>query len=79
MIFILCFGFVGYEEANKKPTEIVLAPSKIDAYDLALYDTKNEKQIYLGMSKKDVDSILSESIQDELIKTKYSYSIFNIA
>lgn len=76
MIFILCFGFAGCDKVNKKPSEINLKSREFDLYDFAIYDTKTEHQIYLGMSKKEVDKLLEESIQDKSVKNKYSYSGF---
>ena len=79
MIIVLCLGFVGCEELDKTPSEIALKPGKFDIYDFAIYDTETEKQIYLGMSKKEVDNILGESVQDKIIKSKYSYNGLEIA
>lgn len=79
MIIVLCLGFVGCEELDKTPSEIALKPGKFDIYDFAIYDTETEKQIYLGMAKKEIDAILGEAIQDGLIKAKYSYDGLEVA
>ena len=79
LIFVLCFIVVGCTEINKKPSEIDLKPGKFELYDLSIYDTETEKQIYLGMAKKEIDAILGEAIQDGLIKAKYSYDGLEVA
>lgn len=62
IVFILCLGLVGCDKINKKPLELTLEPGKFDLYDCAIYDTKTEKQIYLGMLKKEVDKIYCNNI-----------------
>lgn len=80
LIFVLCFIVVGCAEIkNKKPSEIDLKPGKFELYDLSIYDTKTQKQIHLGMSKKEVDSILGEPVKSEKIVSQYSYDGFYVA
>lgn len=80
LIFVLCFIVVGCTEIkNKKPSEIDLKPGKFELYDLSIYDTKTKKQIYLGMPKKEVDSILGEPVKAENIVAQYSYDGFYVA
>ena len=80
LIFVLCFIVVGCTEIkNKKPSEINLKPGKFELYDLSIYDTKTQKQIHLGMSKKEVDSILGKPVKVENIVAQYSYDGFYVA
>jgi len=80
LIFVLCFIVVGCTEIkNKKPSEIDLKPGKFELYDLSIYDTKTKKQIYLGMPKKEVDSILGEPVKSENIVAQYSYDGFYVS
>jgi|BioPla2DNA2_1021312.scaffolds.fasta_scaffold14702_6 hypothetical protein len=80
LIFVLCFIVVGCTEIkNKKPSEIDLKPGKFELYDLSIYDTETKKQIYLGMPKKEVDSILGEPVKAEKIAVQYSYDGFCVA
>ncbi len=79
LIFVLCFIVVGCTKINKKPSEIDLKPGKFELYDLSIYDTKTQKQIHLGMSKKEVDSILGKPVKAENIAAQYSYDGFYVA
>ena len=79
LIFVLCFIIIGCTEINKKPSEINLKPGEFGIYDLSIYDTKTQKQIYLGMSKEEVDSILGTPVKVKDIVTQYSYDNFYVA
>ena len=78
MICVICLNFIGCDVINKHPSDIEFEPGVFNMYDLSIYDSKSEKQIYIGMDKKDVDKILGDSIQDDSYNPECSYDGFKI-